>query len=88
MWYLYSLFFCYLVGALLIIKIVHQAECNSTQLTDNQFYALLISMVIAMSIPLLNIIWTIDSVYKWILNPHRFENEIDNLIDYIRKNIL
>ena len=87
MWYLYSLLFCYLFGGLLMGKIINQAECNGTPLTNHQTYVLGLSMIIAMSIPLFNVIWSIDCVYKWMLDPHRFEDEIDGLIDYIRRSV-
>ena len=87
MWYLYSLVFCYFFGMLLMIKIVNQAECNGMLLTNHQTYVLGISIVIAMSVPLLNVIWSIDCAYKWILDPHRFEDEIDGLINQIRGSI-
>lgn len=87
MWYLYSLLFCYFLGILLMIKIVNQAERNETPLTNHQADVLEVSMIIAMSIPLFNVIWSIDCVYKWILDPHRFEDEIDGLIDHIKRNV-
>ena len=87
MWYLYSLLFCYLFGGLLMGKIINQAEYNDTPLTNHQTYVLGLSMVIVMSIPLLNVIWSVDAIYKWMLDSHRFEDEIDKLIDYIRRSV-
>lgn len=86
MWYLYSLLFCHFFGILLTIKIVNQAECNRTPLTNHQFKDLELAMVIAMSLPLLNVIWSINTVYKWIFDPYRFEDETDGLIDHIRRS--
>lgn len=87
MWYLYSLLFCYFLGILLMIKIVNQAECNGTPLTNHQIDVLGISMAIAMSVPLLNVIYSIDAICKWIFDPHKLEDEIDGLIDHIKRNV-
>lgn len=87
MWYLYSLLFCYLFGGLLMGKIINQAECNGIPLTNHQIDVLGISMVIVMSVPLLNVIYSIDAICKWIFDPYKFEDEIDKLIDYIRRSV-
>ena len=87
MWYLYSFIVCYAIGVLLTVRMVNPAGCNGTPLTNHQTYVLGLSMVIVMSIPLLNVIWSVDAIYKWMLDSHRFEDEIDKLIDYIRRSV-
>ena len=87
MWYLYSLLFCYAIAILLIIKVVHQAECNGTPLTDAQICFVGVSMIALMCIPLLNIIFGIEGVCSFIFKPYELESEIDGLIDMVRESI-
>ena len=87
MWYLYSLLFCYVIGILLMIKIVNQANCNGTPLADNQICVIGMIVLILLSIPLLNIIWGVNALYSFIFASYKLEDEIDELIDRIRKNI-
>ena len=87
MWYLYSLIFCYVIGVLLIVKMVNQAKHNKTLLTGTQTWFLVLAILILMSIPLLNVIYGIDTIYMLIFNPYELEDEIDDLIDNIKKTI-
>ena len=87
MWYLYSLIFCYVIGVLLIVKMVNQAKHNKTLLTGTQTWFLVLAILILMSIPLLNVIYGIDTIYRLIFNPYELEDEIDDLIDNIKKTI-
>ena len=87
MWYLYSLLFCCVIAILLIIKVVYQAKCNGTPLTDAQICFVGVSMIILMCIPLLNIIFGIEIVYSFIFKPYELESEIDGLIDVARKSV-
>ena len=87
MWYLYSLIFCYVIGVLLIVKMVNQANHNKTLLTGTQTWFLVLAILILMSIPLLNVIYGIDTIYRLIFNPYELEDEIDDLIDNIKKTI-
>ena len=77
MWYLYSLLFGYVVGALLVGKIVNQAERNGTSLTDAQTCFVGIAMLLLFSIPLLNVIFGIDTICSFIFGSHELENKID-----------
>lgn len=86
MWYLYSLLFCYIVGALLMIKIVNQAECNGTPLTNNQFCVIGVLMLMLLSIPISNVLLGVNAVYSFIFEPYELESEIDDLINNIRGN--
>lgn len=88
MWYLYSLLFCYVIGVLLMVKIVNQADCNGTPLTDNQICVIGVIMLILLSIPLLNIIWGVNALYNFIFASCKLEDEIDALIDRVRRSIL
>lgn len=81
MWYLYSLLFCYVIGILLMVKIVNQAERNGTPLTDNQICSIGVIMIILLSIPLLNAIWAVNALYSFIFEPYELGNKIDALID-------
>ena len=87
MWYLYSLLFCYCIGISLIVAIVNQAKHNKTLLTGTQTWFLVLAILILMSIPLLNFIYGIDTIYRLIFNPYELEDEIDDLIDNIKKTI-
>lgn len=87
MWYLYSLLFCYIVGLLLMGKIICQAECNGTPLTGAQTCFVGVAMAILLSIPLLNIIMSINAIYSFIFESDELENKIDELIDTLRKSI-
>lgn len=87
MWYLYSLLFCYIIGILLMAKIVNQAECNGAPLTDTQICVVGVIMLILLSIPLLNIVYGVNAVYSFIFAPYELENTIDDLIDQIRRTI-
>jgi hypothetical protein len=87
MWYLYSLLVCYVFGVLLITKIINQAECKGTPLTDAQMWVAVLSMVVMFSIPLLNVIFSIEIICSLLFKPHELENEIDELIDHIRRTI-
>lgn len=87
MWYLYSLLFCYWIGISLIVAIVNQAKRNKTPLTGTQTWFLVLAILILMSIPLLNVIYGIDTIYRLIFNPYELEDEVDVLIDNIKKTI-
>ena len=87
MWYLYSLLFCYVIGILLMGKIVQQAECNGTPLTDSQTRFIGVAIPILLSIPLLNVILGINTVYSFIFESYELENRINELIDTLRKSI-
>jgi hypothetical protein len=68
-------------------KIVNQAECNGTPLTDAQTFFVGVAMLILLSIPLLNVIMGIDTIYSFIFGSDELENKIDDLIDQIRRTI-
>jgi hypothetical protein len=70
-----------------MVKIVNQAECNGTPLTNHQIDVLGITVAIVMSVPLLNVIYSIGAICKWIFDPHKLKDEIDDLIDRIRRSI-
>jgi hypothetical protein len=70
MWYLYSLLFCYIIDILLMAKIVNQAECNGTPLTNTQIWVIGVIMLILLSIPLLNVVYGVNSVYSFIFAPY------------------
>ena len=87
MWYLHSLLFCYFVGTVVAIAVVNQAKRNKTPLTGEQVCFLGMTILILMSIPLLNIIYCVNFIYGLIFNPYEVENEINDLIDNLRSNI-
>jgi len=68
-------------------KIVNQAECNGTPLTDAQICFVGVAMLILLSIPLLNVIMGIDTIYSFIFGSDELENIIDELIDSLRRTI-
>ena len=87
MLYLYSLIVCYAIGVLLTVRMVNQAECNGTPLTDTQICLVVATMMVMFSIPLLNVIYGIEIICSSIFKSHELENEIDELIDHIRRSI-
>jgi hypothetical protein len=68
-------------------KIVNQAECNGTPLTNTQIWVIGVIMLILLSIPLLNVFYGVNTVYSFIFAPYELENKIDDLIDQIRRTI-
>ena len=87
MWYLYSLLFCYTIGVLVVSQVVNRALENGTPLNDKQITILGFIVIVVMSIPLLNIVWSVGVVGNVLFCNNELYDKIDELIDNIRKSI-
>lgn len=84
MWYLYSLIISYMVGILTISQINNRAMENGTPLSDKQIKVISFLIVALMTIPLLNIVWSVTAVSATIFDKDYYYKEIDDLIDNVR----
>lgn len=87
MWYLYSLIISYMIGMLTISQINNRAIENGTPLSDKQIKVISFLMVVLMTIPLFNIVWSVTAVSSTIFDKDYYYKEIDDLIDNVRSII-